>query len=133
MDPLLQSNVDTGGGDMIGVAVGGSHSRAMGSKTVAQGTGTGVHVTLDRVMERLAELERAVEGADLSPELRHDALADVRTAREALSRSRPGVSRAQNALRGMATELAGGGRTEAVAAVVTLATAVIDMLGRLAE
>jgi hypothetical protein len=130
--PPVQSNVDTGGGDMIGVAVGGSHNRVTGSRTVVQGTGNEGPVTLERVMERLAELERAVEGADLSPELRQDALADVRTAREALSRPRPGVSRAQNALRGTAAELAGGGRTTAVTAVITLATAVIDMLGRLA-
>lgn len=131
-DPLMQSNVATGGGDLIGVAIGGSHNRVTGSKIVVQGTDNEVPVTLDRVMERLAELERAVKGADLSPELRQDALADVLTAREALSRPRPGVSRAQNALRGTAADLEFCGRTEAGAAVLALVTAVIDLLDTLA-
>jgi hypothetical protein len=124
-----QSNVDTGGGDMIGVAIGGSHNHATGTKSVVHNGDA--RATLDRVMELLAELERAVEGADLSPELRQDALADVHTAREALSRPTPGVGRARNALRGSTEEIQRSGRTEAVTSIVTLATAVMDMLGRL--
>ena len=127
----MHSSVNSGGGDVVGVAVGGSYNYVAGTKTVTQAA-QNVPVTVDQVMERLAELERAVKGVGLSPELRDDALADVRTAREALSRPSPGVDRARNTLRGTAAELKGGSRTEAVTSVATLVTAVLDMLGRLA-
>jgi hypothetical protein len=131
MIPPLQSNVDTGGGDMVGVAVGGSHNRVQGTKTVVQAP-AGPSPTVAEVMERLAELERAVEAAGLSGDLRDDALADVRTAREALSRGQPAVGRARNALTGTLDGLKAGGRAEAVTSVATLVTAVLDMLSRLA-
>lgn len=129
--PSLRTDVNSGGGDMVGVSIGGSYNYVAATKTVNQ-TGSADPVTMDQVMERLAELERAVAGAEVPAQLRDDALADVRTAREALSRPEPGVDRARNTLRGTASELEGSGRTEAVTSVVALVTAVLDMLGRLA-
>lgn len=125
-----QSTISTGGGDMVGVSIGGSYNYVTGTKTVTQAV-PDTPVTVDEVMARLAELERAVQGAELPAQLRDDALADVRTAREALSRPTPGVDRARNTLAGTAAELEGGSRTEAATSVFTLVTAVLDMLGRL--
>jgi hypothetical protein len=126
MTAPLQSNIDTGGGDMVGVAIGGSHNRVQGTKTVVH---HGPPPTVAAVMERLAELERAVQG--LSGDLRDDALADVRTAREALSRGEPAVARARSTLTGTLEGLKGR-RAEAVTSAATLVTAVLDMLSRLA-
>jgi hypothetical protein len=130
-EPLPHTDVRSGGGDLVGVAIGGSYNYVAGTKTVTQSP-PNAPVTVDQVMERLAELERAVEGADLPTGIRDDALADVRTARDALARPSPGVDRARNTLRGTASELEGSGRIEGVTSVATLVTAVLDMLGRLA-
>lgn len=123
-----QSNIKTGGGDMVGVAIGGSNNTVSGSKTVVH---SGPPPTIADVIQRLAELERAVEAAGLDPELRQDALADVRTARDALSRPQPASARARGVLQGTLEQLKGS-RAEAVTSVVTLATAVLEMLSRLA-
>lgn len=127
--PSLRTDVNSGSGDMVGVSIGGSYNYVAATRTVTQ-TGPNVPVTMDQVMERLAELERAVEGAELPGQLRGDALADVRTAREALSRATPGVDRARNTLQGTAAELEGSGsRTESAASMIPLVTAVLDMVG----
>lgn len=130
-EPLPRADVRSGGGDLVGVAIGGSYNYVTGTKTVTHAAAN-APVTLGQVVERLAELERAVRDADLPAELRGDALADVRTAREALSRPSPGVDRARNTLQGTAAQLGGGGRTEALTAAAGLVSAVLDMLGRLA-
>jgi hypothetical protein len=127
-----QSNIDTRGGDLVGVVIGGSNNRARGSKTTVQPPGTGAPVTVDQVLEQLAELEHAVQGSTLSNVLRQDTLDNVQTAREALSRDTPGVGRARHMMEGTLQELKTGGRTEAVTAVVALVTAVLEMLSRLA-
>jgi hypothetical protein len=127
-----QSNVDTGGGDMVGVAIGGSNNQVNGSKTVVQTYGAGGPVTVPQVMERLDELERALEGSSIPGQLRQDTLSNVRTAREALARDTPAIGRARHHMEGALQELKTGGRIEGFTAVVTLVTAVVEMLGRLA-
>lgn len=127
-----QSNVDTGGGDMVGVSIGGSNNQVNGSKTVVQTYGAGAPVTVPQVMERLDELERALEGSSIPVQLRQDTLSNVRTAREALARDTPAVGRARHSMEGALQELKTGGRVEGLTAVVTLVTAVVEMLGRLA-
>jgi hypothetical protein len=130
--PSRRTSVDSGGGDMVGVSVGGSYNYVVGTKTVTHAP-SDAPVTVDQVMERLAELERAVQGAELPAQLRDDALADVRTAREALARPTPGVDRARNTLQGTAAELEGSrSRIESATTMIPLVTAVLDMLGKLA-
>lgn len=127
-----QSNVDTRGGDLVGVVIGGTHNRASGSKTTIQTYGPGSPVTVQQVAERLDELERAVEGSHMSNQLREDTLANVRTAREALAREAPAVVRARHTMEGTLQELKAGGRMEGLTAVVGLVTAIVEMLGALA-
>jgi hypothetical protein len=127
-----QSNIDTRGGDLVGVVVGGKQNRARGSKTTIQTYGPGSPVTVQQVMERLDELERAVEGSHMSNQLRQDTLSNVQTAREALGRETPAVVRARTTMEGTLEELGTGGRMEGLTAVVTLVTAIVEMLGALA-
>jgi len=127
-----QSNIDTRGGDMVGVVVGGSGNRASGSKTTVQTYGPGSPVTVHQVIEQLDELERAVQGSRMSNELRTDTVDNVRTAREALSRDQPSIVRAHHTMEGTLRELRGSGQVEGVTAVVALVTAIVEMLSRLA-
>lgn len=127
-----QSNIDTRGGDLVGVVIGGTQNRARGSKTTIAGCGQGSPVTVQQVMERLDELERAVEGSHMSNELRQDTLSNLQTAREALARDTPAVVRARHTMAGTLQELKVGGGTEGLTAVVGLVTAVVEMLGSLA-
>jgi hypothetical protein len=127
-----QSNVDTRGGDLVGVVIGGTHNRASGSKTTIQTYGPGSPVTVPQVMERLDELERAVQGSVMSNELRQDTLSNVATAREALARDTPAVTRAKHFMDGTLQELKAGGRMEGLTAVAGLVTAIVEMLGALA-
>lgn len=127
-----QSNLDTRGGDLVGVVIGGTQNRASGSKTTIQTYGPGAPVTVQQVMERLDELERAVEGSTMSNQLRQDTLANVQTAREALARDTPAVVRARHTMDGTLQELRTGGGMEGLTAVVGLVTAIVEMLGSLA-
>jgi hypothetical protein len=127
-----QSNVDTRGGDLVGVNIGGTGNHAHGTKTTVQNYGAGATATVPQVMERLDELARAVQGSSMSNQLQQDTLANVQTAREALARETPAVGRARHSMEGTLHELKAGGRMEGLAGIVTLATAVVEMLGALA-
>lgn len=127
-----QSNVDTRGGDLVGVNIGGAYNHASGSKTTIQTYGASSPVTVQQVMERLDELRQALEDSSMSNQVREDTLSNVRTAREALARETPAVARARHSMEGTLEELRGGGRMEGLTAVVTLATAIVEMLRGLA-
>jgi hypothetical protein len=127
-----QSNIDTRGGDLVGVAIGGSGNQVNGSKTTLHGSSTGAPITLDQVMERLGQLEQALQGSTMTNELRVDTLSNVAAAREALGRETPNVKRAGTMMEGTLDELSTAGRSESLASVVALATAIVEMLKALA-
>ncbi len=127
-----QSNIDTRGGDLVGVIIGGSHHQANGSKTTIQTYGAGAAATVPQVMERLDELARAVQGSSMSNQLQQDTLSNVRTAREALARDTPAIGRARHSMEGTLQELKAGGGVEGFTAVVALATGIVEMLRALA-
>jgi hypothetical protein len=123
-----QFNLDTRGGDLVGVVFGGTGNQASGSKTTTYNYGAAATVTVDQVMQQLAKLETMVQGSTMTNVMRNDTLDSVRAAQEALSRETPNPRRAKAMMEGALEEVKSGGATP----VIGLVTAVVEMLRALA-